>query len=116
MNFQLTTQSVYRVQIPSSRSGFAAGSQLNLPADLLLRGPSFPSSKQNFLVLGLFVAGFDRQAAEPGHRCAPPSTVSATYSQVPAWSYPYGLQNPTNQPQQQTGPICQVCANIGERI
>lgn len=110
-HLQLTTQSVYRVQLPNSRSGFTTGSQLNLPADLLLRGPSSPSGKQNFLVLGLFVAGFDRQAAEPAHRCAPPSSMVAFHPQALPWSYSYGLQSLPNQPHhQQTGPICQVCA------
>ncbi|VDK38818.1 unnamed protein product [Taenia asiatica] len=106
---ELTTQSVYRVQLPNSRSGFTTGSQLNLPADLLLRGPSSPSGKQNFLVLGLFVAGFDRQAAEPGHRCAPPSSMAAFHPQALGWSYSYSLQSLPNQPyHQQTGPICQA--------
>ncbi|CDS40542.1 low density lipoprotein receptor protein [Echinococcus multilocularis] len=106
---ELTTQSVYRVQLPNSRSGFSTGSQLNLPADLLLRGPSSPSGRQNFLVLGLFVAGFDRQAAEPGHRCAPPSSTAAFHPQALSWSYSYSLQSLSNQPHhQQTGPICQA--------
>uniref|UniRef100_A0A0R3T0K6 Low-density lipoprotein receptor n=1 Tax=Rodentolepis nana TaxID=102285 RepID=A0A0R3T0K6_RODNA len=103
---ELTTQSVYRVQIPSTRN---KGNQFNVAADLLLRGAASPSGRQNFLVLGLFVAGFDRQAAEPGHRCAPPSSNLAFYSQAPAWNYPYSLQNPPNQPHhQQSGPICQA--------
>ncbi|VDD79293.1 unnamed protein product [Mesocestoides corti] len=106
---ELTTQSVYRVQIPKSRSGFTIGSQLNLPADILLRGPSStPSSGANFLVLGLFLAGFDRQAPEPGHQCAPPSSASTLQPQAPMWAHRYGSHNLPHQLQQQSGPICQA--------
>ncbi len=109
---QLTTQSVYRVQLPNSRSGYTLpiGSQLNLPADLLLRGPPPNRSPtgRSFLVLGLFVAGFDRQAPEPGHRCAPPTATPNANSphQVPMRAHPYPLHHSLQH--QQTGPICQV--------
>ncbi|VDL93099.1 unnamed protein product [Schistocephalus solidus] len=89
---ELTTQSVYRVQVPTSRPVQPGGhfpsavGQVNLPADLLLRGPSGRLGGHNFLVLGLFVAGFDRQTSEPGHRCSPSS-----WSQMPP-----------------SGPICQA--------
>nr|VZI46220.1 unnamed protein product [Spirometra erinaceieuropaei] len=89
---ELTTQSVYRVQVPTSRPIQPSdhfpptAGQVSLPADLLLRGPSGRLAGHSFLVLGLFVAGFDRQPSEPGHRCSPSS-----WSQTPP-----------------SGPICQA--------
>lgn len=92
----MTTQSVYRVQIPSFRSAQPMMSAVTLPAELLLRGR--PSNRQPFLVLGLFVAGSDRQVPEPGHRCAPWTQSSGPICQALCLGAPSYLQHHQQQP------------------